>query len=184
LRKAYSNRILLISAGRLVRYKRPIVGLEIVKKLADKNVMCSIIYAGIGEEEKALRDYAREHSIEDRLSIIGYTHNILDYFAAADMLVHPSVDESSCVVVKEAALVGLPVIVCEGVGDFDDYMENRKNGIVLTKENFAEEAAAVISEYAHDPRPFKQMAATLHDDLMKRFDIGQVIDQYNALVQL
>ena len=183
LRKKYSNSILLVSAGRLVKYKRPIVGLELLKELADRNVMCSIIYLGVGEEEEALRVYAREHSIQDRVSILGYTHNILDYFAAADMLVHPSVDESSCVVVKEAALVRLPVMVCEDVGDFDDYMENRKNGIVLSKENFVEEAVAVLGEYARDSRPFKQMAANLHESITKRFDISQVIDKYKALIE-
>jgi glycosyltransferase involved in cell wall biosynthesis len=183
LRQKYPRGILLISAGRLVKYKRPGLGLELVKKLKDANVMCSIIYAGVGAEETALLAYAREHSIEDRVSFLGYTHNILDYLAASDLLVHPSVDESSCVVVKEAALVGLPVIVCEGVGDFDDYMENRRNGIVLTKENFVEEAVMAVSEYARDPESFRQMATRLRGEIESRFNINNVIGKYNELIE-
>lgn len=183
LRKKYAKGILLICAGRLVKYKRPGAALELVKKLTEKNIACSIIYVGIGEEEADLRADSHKYGIEDRVSILGYTDKILDYFAAADMLVHPSVDESSCVVVKEAALVGLPVVVCEGVGDFDDYMMDRRNGIVVSKDNFVEEAAVVVREYAADPKPFRQMASNLRREIVARFNIDNVIDQYNALIK-
>jgi glycosyltransferase involved in cell wall biosynthesis len=102
--------------------------------------------------------------------------------AAADLLVHPSILESSCVVVKEAALVQLPVVVCEGIGDFDDYMKNGVNGVVVSVENFVDEAFVALQNFSRNPKEYKDTATQLHNDILKLFNIDTVFGQYEKLV--
>ncbi|HZY78381.1 MAG TPA: glycosyltransferase [Cyclobacteriaceae bacterium] len=174
--------IQLLSAGRLNKNKRPRLSVELLKKCVDAGLNCSLVVLGVGEEESNLRELARKYNIQDRVTFAGYTHQILDYMAEADILVHPSVTESSCVVVKEAALVGLPVIVCQGVGDFDDYMKNGLNGAVLPQDRFVDEAFLVLQEFSKNPQPFKETAKRLRTEITTRFNIDTVIGQYNKLI--
>jgi glycosyltransferase involved in cell wall biosynthesis len=59
--------------------------------------------------------------------------------SAADLIVHPSITEASSSLIKEAGLVNKPVIVCSGVGDFDQYIEHDKNGYLIKGDNEAAE---------------------------------------------
>jgi len=174
--------IRLLSAGRLNKHKRPHLNLELLKRAVDAGIDCSLTFLGVGEEEPNLREMARKYAIEDRVIFVGYTHQILDHMADADLLVHPSLLESSCVVVKEAALVELPVMLCQGVGDFDDYMKDRINGIVLPRERFVDEGLVVLQEFSKNRQPFKETAKRLRTEIISRFDIDNVIGEFNKLI--
>jgi glycosyltransferase involved in cell wall biosynthesis len=115
IRRKYKADILLVSAGTLSSHKRPEVSLEVVTKLVEKKVDVVLLYLGKGEESDSLKKSVIANDLQNRVFFIGYTESIMDYLFAADWLIHPSISESSCVVVKEAALAELPVMVCRGV---------------------------------------------------------------------
>jgi len=153
-----------------------------VRRALNENIECSLVFLGVGQEESVLREQARKYGIEDRVLFMGYALNVLDYMAASDVLIHPSLLESSCVVVKEASLVGLPVIVCKGIGDFDDYMKNNENGIVVERENFVDEALVALRGYQSDRERYRQMGVNLRADIISRFHIDMTIDRYYGLI--
>jgi glycosyltransferase involved in cell wall biosynthesis len=102
----------------------------------------------------------------------------MDYLFAADWLIHPSISESSCVVVKEAGVAELPVMVCKGVGDFDQYMQHEINGVVLDRENFAQESANHIVQYCRNGEPYRNMGKRLKREIMNRFSIDVTYEKY------
>jgi glycosyltransferase involved in cell wall biosynthesis len=107
--------------------------------------------------------------------------NILEYMAASDFLLHPSLAESSCVVVKEAGLAQLPVIVCRGVGDFDSYLIHERNAFTVDAEEFVDEATeAIINNFSEKDR-LVRIAAGLRKTILEKFSIDSVINQYEIL---
>lgn len=178
------NSINLIAAGRLTQYKRPELAIEVLKHLIeDKRISVTLTYLGVGELETSLKSLVKQYNLEAYVRFEGYRHNIGDYFSAADMLLHPSLLESSCVVIKEAALAKLPVITCKGVGDFDDYMRHDENGTVVNPDRFVEGSVKHIEQFARDRTRYRQQAIALNRLILERFSIDAVIDAHLKLIQ-
>ena len=69
---------------------------------------------------------------------VGRKINIQDYYAAADVLVLPSIQEAFGNVVLEAFASGLPVITVAGVGAFDKVEGDLRFGILENPEDTTE----------------------------------------------
>jgi glycosyltransferase involved in cell wall biosynthesis len=171
--------VTLLTVCRFTPFKRADVAIQTLKFLRDKNVRARLILLGRGEEDGKIKTMIREANLADFVIMPGYVSNVLDYMAAADFLVHPSVLESSCVSVKEAALVGLPVLVCKGVGDFDDYLEHEKNGFAVDPADFERQASDVIERYQNTN--MAAMTELLYKRVLDLFDIKNVVGQYQKL---
>lgn len=179
LLRTHPWKVRLIAAGRFTPAKRMDIVIDLVRQLRARGVDAGLFLMGRGDQENFLRERVREAQLETHVVFAGYVTNLLDYFAASHFLVHPSIAESSCVVVKEAALVGLPVVVCRGVGDFDSYMEDGVNGIVVDPAKFVTETVAAVEHWM--TRDTSTMAKNLGDRVKSLFSIGAVIEKYNTL---
>lgn len=183
IRTAYKHELLLVSVGRLTSYKRHDLSIELVRQANLKGLNTSLIILGAGEQEKELRDLVGKYSLDKKVFFLGYVRNILDYLAAANFLIHPSILESSCVTVKEAALVKLPVMVCNGVGDFNQYMKHEINGIVLDPNRFVELALVHVSLFIQEPGRYKAMGEELKSEILSRFSIERTFQQYSGFAK-
>lgn len=179
LRAGFENGVTLVTVCRFTQHKRADVAIQTVRLLRDRGIRTRLILLGRGEEEGMITAMIRDEQLTDIIVMPGYVANVLDYMAASDFLVHPSVLESSCVTVKEAALVRLPVIVCQGVGDFDDYIENGKEGFSLEPAQFATLAANVIER--HRNADLSAMKDLLYKRVTERFGIENLVGKYQKL---
>ena len=181
IRKQHQAEVLLISACRFTVSKQPDQSILTVRKLVDQGIDTKLILLGKGEMHDDLERQIVELNLQKRIFMPGYVTNVLEYMAAADFFLHPSMMESSCVVVKEAGLVNLPTIVCQGVGDFDDYIVHGENGFIVKKDNFAERAASVISTNFRKQELLQTVGANLKKSVHHLFSVERVIDQYSSL---
>lgn len=181
IRNKFSSEILLVTACRLTEFKRPELAIQLVKKLVDAGANVKLIMLGKGELFEKLLTLTEELDLTERVFLIGYVSNVLDYMKAADFLIHPSLLDSSCVAVKEAALVDLPVVVCKGVGDFDDYIVHGHNGFILDPDRFVEDAKNTILSFSKDRSAVAKVGSQLHRDVINIFDISSVLPNYDPL---
>jgi glycosyltransferase involved in cell wall biosynthesis len=181
IRSQTSSSVILLTACRLTKHKRPHLAVHTLDKLLKKGMDAHLIIVGSGEEEKNLKDLIAELKLTNRVTMPGYVSNMPDYLAAADFLVHPSVLESSCVIVKESGLVNTPVIVCRGIGDFDSYLRQGVNGFLVDRGIFAEEAADLIEKNISNTSFLKAMGASLHQTILNNFEINRILPAYNKL---
>ena len=117
----------------------------------------------------------------NRIIMPGHVDNITDYLAASDLLLHPSSTESSCVIVKEAAITNVPVIVCHEVGDFDDYIIDNENAFIVDKTKFVDEAVERIVNNYRNKQELKRIAANLKIVVLDLFGIEKIVEQYKKL---
>lgn len=174
LRTMLKADIILLTVCRLTRYKRPELSIEVLKELRKQGLAVKLVILGKGELQKELEEKIELENLREHCLLPGYVNNVLEYMAAADVLVHPSLLESSCITVKEAGLVKLPVIVCKGIGDFDEVIENGLNGFTVNPVNFVEETSNLILRHAANKDKLKATANRLNETVYELFDIAKV----------
>jgi glycosyltransferase involved in cell wall biosynthesis len=173
--------VLLLSACRLTAFKRPDLVIHTVKRLINEGIDAKLILLGNGEMEEELGRLISHLGLQSKIFMPGYVSNVIDYMAAADFFVHPSLLDSSCVTVKEAGLVKLPVIVCRGIGDFDDYLVHEENGYLVDKDKFVDDAAEIIRLNYQNKERLLIIGENLRKSVLKLFSIENVIERYNSL---
>jgi len=178
IRNNFSSDIILLSVMRLVELKRPLILIDIVIKLIDCGIEPTALILGDGPLRDQMQKEINKYCLNKHIFLLGHNNNVMDYYGAADVLIHPSVSESSCVVTKEAALVCCPVIVCKHVGDFEEYIEHEKNGFLIEKDKFTNECVDIIMHYMDKKESLNKIGANLKPIVSKMFAIEEVIDDY------
>jgi glycosyltransferase involved in cell wall biosynthesis len=108
---------LVLFAGKLLEFKRPLDVVEAVSKLKARGVDASLMIAGAGELEAAASRLALERGVV--LHALGFQNQsqMPAAYAAADALVLPSsARETWGLVCNEALASGTPLIVSDAVG--------------------------------------------------------------------
>ena len=178
IRKKYKTPLLLLTVCRLTEYKRPDYSIELVKELIDLGLQPKLIILGKGELSQELEKLIVKLNLQNNVFMPGYVNNVLDYMAAADLLIHPSLIESSCISLKEAALVNLPIVACKGIGDFDEVIINEENGFSVDANNFIEETVEIILKYGSNHDDLKRMGRNIEKRVRKMFDIKTIAPYY------
>jgi glycosyltransferase involved in cell wall biosynthesis len=175
------NKLILLGACRFTKFKRPDLMIDVIYQLKQKNIDTTLLLMGKGEMEEDLKAKISNLHLHEQVHLTGYVENVMDYYASCDFFLHPSLLESSCVVVKEAGLVHKPVIVCKGIGDFDAYLVHKENAFVVDQENFVEESVKMIESY-HRQKDFLQtMGNNLNKAILLNFSEVNVLRHYQSL---
>jgi glycosyltransferase involved in cell wall biosynthesis len=182
IRDNHQKELLLVTACRLTKFKRPNLSIAVLKKLRDANVKAHLIILGTGEIMDELKNYAKDLAVVDHVTFEGHVMNVLEYLGAADFIIHPSVLESSSVVIKEAGIVNKPVIVCKGVGDFDDFITNERNGFLVEENQFVDQAYEVIINNHKNNALLCSMGVKLCESVFALFNIDKIGAQYKQLL--
>ncbi len=178
LRREYDCKLLIVTACRLVKDKRPELAVELIERLCMLNYDAKMLILGRGEMETLLNEQIRERNLEDKCFLLGHQSNILDYLAASDIIFHPSFLDSSSVIVKEAGLVRKPVVVCAGVGDFDDYIVSGKNGVLVSKEETVKDTVEFLKKFYGGKDDFNFLGENLSIDVNRLFSLENILPEY------
>ena len=169
-----------IMDSRFIDNKKPFTALELIKKLKEDGLKVRLIILESGALEKEIKSWISQNNLENEISLIGYVDNVLDYFAASDILLVPSITESSSAVLKEAGLAKITSIICKNEGDAESFFTNEEV-FYVNKENFIEEAGNIALKYSSKPEILKAMWQNLHKKVLERFSIDNNISNYDDI---
>ncbi len=181
IRDKYACDTLLATVVRLTKYKRPDIAIDTLKKLLDRGIDAKLIIMGKGEMLNSLHQKLDELKLIGKVFLVGFVSNPLTYIKAADFIIHPSLLDSSCVTIKEAGLLAKPVLVCEGVGDFKDYIIHGENGFLVNPNSFAIEASEIIINCKDNNALLAELGKNLKENIIQLFDINHIIHSYQEL---
>ena len=141
------NRVVLYS-GKLIPKKRPLDLLLVFKRILDhKNY--SLVFMGDGELRSDLEKVMRDHDIGNTI-ITGFINQskISEYYAMADIFVMCSdVGETWGLSTNEAMNFGLPLIISDRTGNYEDLVD--QNGYVIKcgdLEDFTDKLEKLLTE--------------------------------------
>lgn len=104
----------LLFVGRVVWQKNLEMLMESLKIIKNSNTKFRMIFVGAGPAEKPLKSMAKQFGLEDQLSFLGIVDDrsvLKAFFELSDLLVFPSVYDTSGLVVKEAAAANTASLV-------------------------------------------------------------------------
>jgi glycosyltransferase involved in cell wall biosynthesis len=124
----------LVTVSRLSYLK----GIDRILKLATKldelginDYIWYVVGDGIGEYEASkLRQWTKEHNIEDKLIFIGSKANPYPYIKNADVFIFPTRTEAFPMVTIESLILNTPIIACR-YSSVDEQVTNNFNGLII-----------------------------------------------------
>jgi glycosyltransferase involved in cell wall biosynthesis len=138
----------LLFVGKLVDSKRPFDLLEAAGKVQGRRV--EVAFAGAGEAATRLKGAAAASGIPAVFHGFVNQSELPTVYAAADVIVSPSV-ETWGLVVNEAMACGLPAVVSDAVGCGPDLIEEGATGAVFPLGDTAGFARAIERVLAIEP---------------------------------
>ncbi len=138
--------IKLLSVGRFCTAKNFDSVPDICSRLVQKGADVKWYLIGFGGDEALIREKIEEAGMQDRVIILGKKENPYPYMAACDVYVQPSRYEGKCVAVREAQMLGKPVVITNYATSASQ-LEDGCDGIIVPMDNegCAEGIAALIN---------------------------------------
>ncbi len=145
---AYMNQgdgIFLLSIGRYCHAKNFDNIPEICSKILANGLDVTWYIIGFGTDEAKIKEKIVEYGMEDHVILLGKQENPYPYITACDVYVQPSRYEGKCVAVREAQMLGKPVIITN-YPTASSQLEDGVDGIVVPQDNHgcAEGICAVL----------------------------------------
>jgi len=169
LREKYPCSLMLIMVSRMVASKQHNVVFEKVNQLVKEGLSVKMIVMDDGPLRPQLEEYIKQNNLSEHIIMTGFREDFINYMAAADLLIHPSLTEASNNVVKELALMEKAVAVCRDVGDFNEYIKEGQNGYFLDRKDLENAVEKTIRDAYGAPGKLKIMGTALKKDVLYHF---------------
>ena len=179
IRKQYSASLLLVKIARLVPGKRHQILFEVLKDLIiEEKLEIKLIVISDGPLMHQLQMFIDMNHLQQHIFLLGNQSNVMDYLEAADAIALLSDSEASNNVIKEAGLRKKCVLVCNDVGDFDEYIEQNYSGLFLDKEHPENDLKKYLRDLYLKKIDTQKLGDHLHEKVYAMFSIENVIDNY------
>lgn len=106
-----TGRVNLLSVGRFCNAKNYDNLPDICRRIVEKGIDLKWYIIGYGGQEELIKNKIREAGMEERVVLLGKKENPYPYIKACDVYVQPSRYEGKSVTVREAQILGKPVVV-------------------------------------------------------------------------
>ncbi|MBQ8622048.1 MAG: glycosyltransferase [Oscillospiraceae bacterium] len=140
-----ANGVRLLSVGRYCTAKNFDNVPNICARLIQSGLDLYWYIIGFGGSEELIRRKIREAGMEDRVILLGKKENPYPYIKDCDLYVQPSRYEGKCVAVREAQVLGKPVVITNYATSASQ-LEDGVDGMIVPMDNVgcAEGIAALL----------------------------------------
>ena len=146
---------ILLSVGRFSYAKNFDNVPWICKKITEAGLNVKWYLIGYGGDEALIRKNIAQEGMEDRVVILGKRENPYPYIAACDLYVQPSRYEGNCVTVREAQMLGKPVVITRYATSASQ-LEEDVDGVIVPMD--IEGCADGIVRLLRNPEKMQQLA--------------------------
>ena len=147
--------ISLLSIGRFCDAKNFDNVPDICRRLVEDGLDVKWYLIGYGGDEPRIRQKIAEAGMEERVVILGKKDNPYPYLRACDLYVQPSRYEGKAVTVREAQLLGKPVVITN-YATSGSQLEDGVDGVIVPMDNAG--CAAGIAALLRDPARMRRLS--------------------------
>jgi glycosyltransferase involved in cell wall biosynthesis len=170
---------LVVAIGSLYPVKGHVVLLRALASLDSAATTWRLAIAGRGSEEEALRTFASEQGVADRVHLLGYRSDVSDILAAADIYAMPSLSEGLPLSLLEAMFAG-KAIAASDVGGIPEAITSGREGVLVPSGDAAALALA-LRTLLESPAQRARLGATARVRATTAFDLERMTDAYERL---
>ncbi len=130
--------------------------LDALDLLSKKGQAAVLAVVGNTAQKAVFEAKAKSLGLADRVFFLGPLSNVTPAYQAADVLVHPTLEDTFAMVVLEAMAQGLPVVVsCADYCGISGLLSNTHNALLLSNPNDASALAQAVDQALNDA-PLRQ----------------------------
>lgn len=153
--------------GRLETVKVPQAMIELANRLPEAD----LVIAGSGSLAEDLADRSRQAGVADRIDFAGFVDPIEPLLASLDILVVPSLSESSPIVILEAQALGVPVIATN-VGGIPEMVIDGVTGLLVPAQD-PDALEAAVRRLLSEP----ELRDRIVDDARRRVELESTLER-------
>ncbi|MEY2452986.1 MAG: hypothetical protein QOD92_2560 [Acidimicrobiaceae bacterium] len=171
----------IVTASRLVPYKRVDLVIRALAKLAPDHPGIRLHIIGQGPESERLEQLARELGVSANIDFVGYVpihDDVLKIIAKASVFVSASEIEGFGISVVEAAAVGVPFVITD-IPVFRE-VTNDGDGGLLFRQGDADDLADKINQMLSDSE-LRQRCRAQADSLVESYSWDTLADETGAV---
>lgn len=162
----------LLSVGRFCEAKNFDNVPDICRRLVEDGFDVKWYLIGYGSDESLIRQKISAAEMQERVIILGKKDNPYPYIRACDLYVQPSRYEGKAVTVREAQLLGKPVVITK-YATSQSQVEDGVDGVIVPMDNAG--CAAGIASLLHDPERMRQLSENCAKrDYTNSAEIGKI----------
>lgn len=151
--------IRLLSVGRYCSAKNFDNVPDICSSLIQSGLDVYWYLIGFGPDEQLIRQRIAEAGMEDRVILLGKKENPYPYIKACDLYVQPSRYEGKCVTVREAQMLGKPVVITR-YATSKGQLEDGVDGVIVPMDNAGcAEGIAVLLQDAKKMKALQEICS-------------------------
>ncbi len=169
IKSLYPCTLRLIMVSRMIRLKRHHVVLPVILRLITEGYDIKLLLLDDGPERKSIERYIVENSLQNHVFLLGFRKDFINYMAASDLLIQPSLTDASNSVAKEMGVLEKAVAVSRNVGDYDDYIEDNTNGYFIPLKKSGDCIYEIIIDAYNNPEKLKSMGKKLKHEILHKF---------------
>ncbi|QPD04106.1 MAG: hypothetical protein Nkreftii_001880 [Candidatus Nitrospira kreftii] len=176
IRKEWSigNGPALLMVARLTEQKGHRFFIEALPGLLAEWPTLVCLFVGEGECRDALRSLAGTMNVEHACRFVGAQNNVDDWYAAADVVVLPSLSEGLPFVVLEAMAMARPV-VASSVNGVPEIIQDGLNGLLIPPRN-PQALEEAIRSLLRNPVQAARMGKAGQQHVACAFTVGNMVD--------
>lgn len=167
------GQLLVVGVGRLVPQKRPLVFLDIAKKLHAQHPQARFVWVGDGELAAEWQAAVARHGLSGVVSCVGWQSDVRPYLAAADLLLHTAEFEGLPFALIEAMSMGVPCATARSLAAELPFLDAR-TAIVYDEADRLERLVA-------QPQALREIGAAARALMHERFSDHAMAASYEAL---
>ena len=152
--------IRLLSVGRFCTAKNFDNVPDICRRLRGSGLNVKWYLIGYGGDEPLIRRRIEEAGMQEHVVILGKKSNPYPYIKACDLYVQPSRYEGKCVTVREAQMLGKPVVITN-YATAPSQLEDGADGVVVPMDNAG--CAEGIAALLRDPQRMARLMQTCRE---------------------
>lgn len=168
--------IRLLSIGRFCTAKNLDNVPDICAKLLHMGLDVKWYILGYGGDEELIRQKIIEAGMEEHVILLGKKENPYPYIKACDLYAQPSRYEGNCVTVREAQMLGKPVVITRYATSASQ-LEDGVDGVIVPMDNAG--CAAGIADLLRDPA---RMAYLSHTCRSRDYSNQQEVEKLYQIV--
>lgn len=177
------NQVVAVTSGRFVNQKGHTYLIEAAEAIVREFPDIRFLWLGDGPLEGQFKEKIERLGLSENFIFAGMLKNVAEVLAAADLMVHPSVEEPFGIAVLEGMRAGLPVIASR-VGGIPEVVDEGTTAVLLPPRKPAEIVRAVLP-MLNDREKMKSFGANgfkrWHDKFRFDYMLDRIEDLFNRV---
>jgi glycosyltransferase involved in cell wall biosynthesis len=175
------EQLVVLTTAKLARNKGQDVAIAALDRVRQAGIDVIYVLCGDGATEEGLRRLAHAHGVEAVFTGLLETDQLITALSAADLVVHPSLQEIFPNAVGEAMACACPVVAADAGGTGELLGREGSTGLLVSPGDPAALADAVLA-LARDPVRRAAMGAGARRRIEQEFPLARMIDGYEATI--